>query len=58
MKGREAVYASPMLDKNFDPQSVESRLYAKWEASGVFAPKDDPGADTYAIVIPPPNVNG
>jgi valyl-tRNA synthetase len=47
-----------MLDKTFDPQSVESRLYAKWEASGVFAPKDDPGAAPYAIVIPPPNVTG
>jgi valyl-tRNA synthetase len=47
-----------MLDKNFDPQSVESRLYAQWEASGVFAPKDDPAAEPYTIVIPPPNVTG
>src|SRR5271163_1695859 len=47
-----------MLDKTFDPQSVESRLYAKWEASGVFAPKDDPEAQPYSIVIPPPNVTG
>ena len=47
-----------MLDKTFDPQSVESRLYAKWEASGVFAPKDDPAAQPYSIVIPPPNVTG
>ncbi len=47
-----------MLEKTFDPQSVESRLYAKWEASGVFAPTDDPDAQPYAIVIPPPNVTG
>ncbi|HXQ15492.1 MAG TPA: valine--tRNA ligase [Caulobacteraceae bacterium] len=47
-----------MLEKTFDPQSVESRLYAKWEASGVFAPKDDPDAQPYSIVIPPPNVTG
>jgi valyl-tRNA synthetase len=47
-----------MLDKNFDPQSVEPRLYARWEAAGVFAPKDDPGAEPYSIVIPPPNVTG
>src|ERR1700678_1167605 len=47
-----------MLEKTFDPQSVESRLYAKWEASGVFAPKDDPDAIPYSIVIPPPNVTG
>ncbi len=47
-----------MLDKTFDPQSVEARLYAKWEAAGAFAPKDDPAAQPYAIVIPPPNVTG
>src|SRR5208283_1388546 len=47
-----------MLDKNFDPKAVEPRLYAKWEASGAFAPKDDPGAETFCIVIPPPNVTG
>ena len=47
-----------MLDKTFDPQSVEPRLYAKWEAAGVFAPKDDPDAEPYSIVIPPPNVTG
>jgi valyl-tRNA synthetase len=47
-----------MLEKTFDPQSVESRLYAKWEASGAFAPKDDAAAPPYSIVIPPPNVTG
>ncbi|HZZ88385.1 MAG TPA: valine--tRNA ligase [Caulobacteraceae bacterium] len=47
-----------MLEKTFDPQSVKPRLYAKWEASGVFAPKDDPAAQPYSIVIPPPNVTG
>jgi valyl-tRNA synthetase len=47
-----------MLDKNFDPKAVEPRLYAMWEASGAFAPVDDPGAETFCIVIPPPNVTG
>jgi valyl-tRNA synthetase len=47
-----------MLEKTFDHQSVESRLYAMWEASGVFAPKDDPEAQPYSIVIPPPNITG
>ena len=47
-----------MLEKTFDPPSVEARLYAKWEASVVFAPKDDPDAQPYSIVIPPPNVTG
>jgi len=46
-----------MLEKTFDPKSVEPRLYAMWEASGAFAPRDD-AAETFTIVIPPPNVTG
>ncbi|WP_426424165.1 valine--tRNA ligase [Bradyrhizobium genosp. A] len=47
-----------MLEKIFDPKSVEPRLYASWEASGVFAPTGDPGAEPFSIVMPPPNVTG
>ncbi len=51
-----------MLDKTFDPKAAEPRLYAKWEESGVFAPRTDRDQDTaaeaYSIVIPPPNVTG
>lgn len=51
-----------MLDKTFDPQSAEPRLYAMWEDSGLFAPRPaqatDGAADAYSIVIPPPNVTG
>ncbi len=47
-----------MLEKTFDPAAVEPRLYASWEASGAFAPIDDPDAEPFAIVIPPPNVTG
>jgi valyl-tRNA synthetase len=47
-----------MLEKTFDPKSVEPRLYAAWEASGAFKPSDDPNAETFTIVIPPPNVTG
>ena len=47
-----------MLEKTFDPQSAEPRLYAAWEASGGFAPTDDPAAEPFSIVIPPPNVTG
>jgi valyl-tRNA synthetase len=51
-----------MLDKTFDPTAAEPRLYAMWEASGLFAPRDaratDGAADAYSIVIPPPNVTG
>jgi valyl-tRNA synthetase len=47
-----------MLDKTFDPQSAEPRLYKRWEESGAFAPIADPAAETFSIVIPPPNVTG
>jgi valyl-tRNA synthetase len=47
-----------MLDKTFDPQTAEPRLYAAWEAAGAFSPTDDPAAEPFSIVIPPPNVTG
>jgi valyl-tRNA synthetase len=54
-----ALYVSvAMLDKTFDTKSAEPRLYAEWEDAGTFKPKDDPNAETFSIVIPPPNVTG
>ncbi len=47
-----------MLDKTFDPKTVEPRLYKAWEESGAFRPTDDPNAEPFSIVIPPPNVTG
>ncbi len=47
-----------MIDSHFDPSTAEQRLYKAWEASGAFKPKDDPKAEAYSIVIPPPNVTG
>jgi len=47
-----------MLDKTFDPKTAEPRLYARWEASGAFSPTDDPSAEPFSVVIPPPNVTG
>jgi valyl-tRNA synthetase len=47
-----------MLEKTFDPKTVEPRLYQRWEASGLFAPRDDAAAASFSIVIPPPNVTG
>jgi valyl-tRNA synthetase len=44
------------MDKAFSPADIESRIYARWEASGYFVPSGNgPG---YSIVIPPPNVTG
>jgi valyl-tRNA synthetase len=47
-----------MLDKTFDPAAAEPRLYERWERSGAFQPTDDPAAEPFSIVIPPPNVTG
>lgn len=47
-----------MLEKTFEPQAAEPRLYAQWEESGLFAPRTDGAAGAYSIVIPPPNVTG
>jgi valyl-tRNA synthetase len=47
-----------MLEKTFDPKSVEPRLYQQWEASGAFAPKAGEERKPFSIVIPPPNVTG
>ena len=51
-----------MLDKSFDPNSAEQRLYEMWESLGYFKPRaaraDDTSEDNFSIVIPPPNVTG
>ena len=44
------------LAQSYQPADIESRLYAQWEASGVFAPQGDGPA--YTILLPPPNVTG
>ena len=47
-----------MLDKTFTPKDIEARWYAAWEDSGAFACGTPEGAETYCIMIPPPNVTG
>ncbi len=50
-----------MLDKTYQPNTVEPRIYDAWEESGAFAagrPGLDPDSEPYTIVIPPPNVTG
>ncbi len=44
------------MDKAYTPADIEQRIYDRWEASGLFAPRGS-GAG-YCIVIPPPNVTG
>jgi valyl-tRNA synthetase len=48
------------IAKAYDPQEAESKHYQRWEKLGFFAPEinQDPSAEPYSIVIPPPNVTG
>ena len=49
-----------MLDKTYQPASIEGPTYRLWEEAGAFAAgrPDRAGARPFAIVIPPPNVTG
>jgi valyl-tRNA synthetase len=46
------------LPTTYDPKSVESRLYARWEAAGLFHEEPDPARPPFIIAMPPPNVTG
>ena len=48
------------MDKTFDASEAEARLYKAWEEAGAFAAGANakPGAESYSIMIPPPNVTG
>jgi len=49
-----------MLEKTYEAAAVEPRISADWDAAKAFAAGAGakPGAETYTIVIPPPNVTG
>ena len=44
------------MEKSYQPADIESRVYARWESQGYFAPRGE--GEPYCIVIPPPNVTG
>ncbi|MEW9615536.1 valine--tRNA ligase [Shinella sp. S4-D37] len=49
-----------MLEKNYDSAAVEPRIAKAWEDADAFRAGEGakPGAETFTIVIPPPNVTG
>ncbi len=49
-----------MLEKTYEPGAVEGRIYQAWQDAGAFkaGAGAKPGAETFTIVIPPPNVTG
>lgn len=50
--------SSNLLAKGYEPHAVEKHWYAEWEKSKLFAADETGVAQSYSIVIPPPNVTG
>ncbi len=56
---------NPKLLKPYNPKETEDRIYKLWEESGFFNPDvciekgiADKDAETFSMVLPPPNVTG
>ena len=46
------------INKVFDPNEAEPRLYENWMNKGYFKPDNDPAKKPFSIVMPPPNITG
>ena len=48
------------MDKTFDAAAAEARIAAEWDRTNAFAAGANakPGAPSFSVVIPPPNVTG
>jgi len=45
------------MDKTYQPQITEKKIYQMWEEGGYFTPKIDPKKKPYTILLPLPNAN-
>ncbi len=46
------------MEKVYNPQAIEDKLYKMWEESGAFVAKREEGKKPFTIVMPPPNITG
>ena len=46
------------MEKVFNPQAIEDRLYRMWEEKGAFVAHRAEGKKPFTIVMPPPNITG
>ena len=46
------------LEGKYNPKDFEENLYAEWEKNGYFKPNMNKDAESYCIMMPPPNVTG
>lgn len=61
----EQTNINPKFLKPYNPKDTEDRIYKLWEDSGLFNPDvcieknfTDKDAETFSMVLPPPNVTG
>jgi valyl-tRNA synthetase len=47
-----------LLDKQYNPKTVEDKWYKFWEENGFFKADPDSNKPRFCIVIPPPNITG
>lgn len=45
------------MEKTYQPQKVEKKIYAFWEKGGFFNPKINKKKKPFTIIMPPPNAN-
>ena len=46
------------MDKTYQPENFESKIYQTWEEQGFFKPNGDTTKSAFSIALPPPNVTG
>ena len=46
------------MEKVYNPQAIEDKLYRMWEESGAFVAHREEGKKPFTIVMPPPNITG
>ena len=46
------------LEKNYNPQEIEDRLYAGWQEKKYFHAEVNRDKKPFTIVMPPPNITG
>ncbi|MDD3831295.1 MAG: valine--tRNA ligase [Clostridia bacterium] len=44
------------MDKSYQPQQFEQKIYNRWEQAGYFKPDDGSGKEHFSMVMPPPNI--
>ena len=46
------------MEKNYNSNECEQRIYQNWVDKGYFHAEPDPDKEPFCIVIPPPNITG